>query len=139
MKRQIKAAFLTILLVLTCLYPTTHTAPFTKLTRPDYQNDGLYRQLKVIKDEYDFPEKGAKVLVYTKTPYAGFFIQYCFRSFDAWGVAVSDFERAMDTTPGFYDYLLILDTDTEIENSVKQYGYHPGRVVDLKANQNQVQ
>ncbi len=139
MKKQIKVAFLTLLLVMTCLYPAVHTAPFTKLMRPDYQHDGLYRQLKVIKDEYCFPEKGAKVLVYTKTPYAGFFIQYCFRSFDAWGIAANDFERAMETTPDFYDYLLIMDTDDEIENVVRKYGYQPGSVVDLKAGRSEAQ
>ena len=111
------------------LYPASYLAPFEDLARPDYQSDGLYRVLKCVQQEYDLPKKDGKILVYTYTKYATFFIHYCFRSQDVWSVAVEDIERAMTTTPGYYDYLIVTDHDEGIDGFLQSHGYEADQIL----------
>lgn len=109
--------------IMLCLLPITLPQSFFDIARPNYRSDGVYRRLELIRRQCGIPEKNAKVLVYTKTPYAQFYVTFCFRSIDAWCVDVEDWIQSEETTPDFYDYLIVLDHDEQIDDELLKRGY----------------
>ncbi len=107
------------------------------LARPDYQRDGCYRNLKRIRDSNNIPVCNSHILVYTYTPYSQFYVQYCFRSPDAWSISEEDFRRSCELTPEYYDYLIILDHDDKIDESLQKCKYPTNsELVQLTSEQN---
>ena len=93
------------------------------LKKPDYQKDGVYRNLKRIQMQYGIPEKGGRVLVYSHDRYVSFYVFYCFQSNDAWAIDKEAFERSCRETPDYYSYLIILDHDEDIDETLSICGY----------------
>lgn len=116
--------------------PWTRPQYFKDLIRPDYENDGCYRQLLQIQQENHLPKKNGRVLVYTHTQYSGFYVEYCFRSPDAYSVNAESIDRAFTQTPDYYDYLVVLDHDELIDEVLMKYGY-PTDVKCITLNRNE--
>ncbi|MBR0353428.1 MAG: hypothetical protein IJH53_09535 [Oscillospiraceae bacterium] len=122
-----------------CLLFFCITAPSSiyDLSRPDYATGGCYRNIKRIQKENSIPDHDAHVLVYTYTPYSQFFVSYCFRSMDAWSVDQDSFRRSCIQTPDYYNYLIILNHDEDIDKALEECNYPTDQeIVFLNYKQN---
>ncbi len=93
-----------------------------KYRKPDYLNDGLYRQLCVLQREYNLPKKDGYVLAFSHTPYAGFFIEYVFRSPNAKYIEPEDLDTILRKEPEKYNWLIIADHDDKIDAVLSAHG-----------------
>lgn len=112
------------LIILSVIIQTVFSpVPLKQFVRPNYAEGGLYRQLTKIKNDYNLPEKDGRILLYTNTQYAGFFLQYCFRSPNAICVTTDMLREILNDNMKSYDYLIITDHDEMINEILTEYSF----------------
>lgn len=105
------AALCCCMLIQPLLFPVA----LNRYLRPDYLEDGLYRQLCVLQREYDLPKKDGYILAFSHAPYAVFFIEYAFRSANAKYIEPEELDKILKEEPEKYNWLIIADHDDKID------------------------
>lgn len=112
-----------VLSALLLIFPILQPQSIYNLKRPDYLQGGFYRRLVQIRNNYSLPSRDGAILVYTTTPFAYFYVQFCFRSPYHTSCADADtFEELVVSNLQNYQYIVIADEDDVVKGVLKENG-----------------